>query len=445
MADWQPAAGGGRGLALGGDWEQWQFGPYERFAPLQQRVAEYWLMRTYEPTVRRVLAVLRGIILAKLGSYYHPDQALAEQVNRWLGRIEGGPTRLMGDLLSAMWAGFAVLEPEWELTEREWTIERARLLHPLSFFNRQGGSGEDKGMGIRLDKRSHQVEELTQYPGGYEGQPVTHTRADVVYWPLFQELPEQVYGCSLLDGARRAWFSKVRLEAYWNTYGEKCAMPTPIFRVPQGTTEDANGEEISWAQFLARFWEQVRPGMAVGLPLDPDTPFDISFLQVEGNGEAFAELVRYWKTELYNAMLTPQLVVEEAQHNTRSQTESVLDLFYLLVDGVRGEGHQVMVDQVARPLIIANRGEMDNYGEWRPVPLRNKDLEPLARILENVERARGYMVQRGGFEPADDRKIRETFSELYAPAEEVGNDGGGWRVVRNSSGNGGWRRTRGGM
>ena len=48
-------------------------------------------------------------------------------------------------MLSALWAGYSVVEPVWGM-DGGWYIEDAALLHPLSFFDPQTGAA-----GIKLD------------------------------------------------------------------------------------------------------------------------------------------------------------------------------------------------------------------------------------------------------------------------------------------------------
>jgi len=267
-------AEGARGLTAAGGWERWETGPYNAFPQRRQLVSEFYLMARHDPTIKAALAVLRTLILGRLGSYQHEDDNIRERVEELLGRIEGGVRGTVARLTSAFWAGFAVPELRWAADGREWWVERLDLLHPLTFFNRHGygTEGENRAEGIALDPATGRVETLTQW-GGKEGRESrTLTREQVIYWPANRELREEVYGVSLLQAARPAWFAKVKLGIYWNTFAEKIAMPTPLFRVPHTMiTHPKTSEQVSLATWIMEVYETLKPGMAMAIPGDADS------------------------------------------------------------------------------------------------------------------------------------------------------------------------------
>ena len=419
-ADSGAAPAGGAGKVASAGWEEMEAGPYKKFCPRPQLIAEYWLMRTYEPTAKRVLALLRTLIIKKLGAYQHPNAKVAETVNGLLARVEGGVARIVGDMLSALWAGFAVAEPIWATGASEWWVERVDLLHPLTFFNKNSGLPEERD-GIRLDPKTGKVEKLRQYPMKPGGEGAEFAAADVLYWPMFAELREEVYGASLLAAARRGWFSKTRIENYWNTFAQKAAMPTPVFVVPPGTIKDAAGNEVRIGQLLVDMWERNEPGAGLAIPGSPD--FDVKVMTLvpsDGASTTFERLTSYWKNELFNSMFTPRIVLEEPEHASRAQTGTVLDLYFMLIDGLRLELGTVLVSQLISRLLEHNVGTDVEPGTWGWDELQITDMESLARVFETVERGKAEGMTAGlPFVPADEARRREVFPSLYAPAGEA--------------------------
>lgn len=414
----QPEAGAAKAVVRSKDWESFDVGPYKRFPPHHERVAEYWLMRSYDPTVRMALLVIRTLILSHLGSYRHEDEAVQERVQALLAGIEGGMRAVVGKMLSALWAGFAVLEPTWETTASQWHIQHLDLCHPLTFFNPYRSDGS----GIKLDKESKRVEQVVQFPTSQSGgESVEHDVGDVIYFTLFAELREQVYGASLLQSARAAWYSKTKQQGYWNTFCQKTAMPTPVFFCPPGTTTDPEtGEQVPWAVFLTKFFGSVEPGMAVGIPADPQTDFRLEQLTPTGDGAAFDTILRYWDDQLFLAVLTPQLLMSEPEHGSRAQSETSLDFFLLLLDGIRQELGEVLIDQLVRPLAAYNLGPLEDLGKWGWEPLRTEDLELLAGVFERIQRGIASAAVAGEPLPQADRdKLREVFSDVMALSSEV--------------------------
>jgi hypothetical protein len=410
-------------MDAGAGWEEYTFGPYKRFPERQHLIAEYWLMRTYDPVVKRVLALLRTLICNNAGRYTHPDGRVEETVNSLMARLSGGLDGVMGSMLSALWAGYAVAEKLWATSGSEWWVDRALLLHPVTFFNSMASRPEEKD-GIRLDPKSGQVEKLVQYGRQAGSASVEHKRADVLYWPLFPELREQVYGQSVLASARRAWYSKTMMENYWNTFCQKCAMPVPVFLCPDGTVRDPEtNQDITIGAFMVKQWQKVEPGSAMSLPMrDGLTPEVITLVPSDGASVSFERNANYWVNQLFDSMLTPRIILEEPEHASRAQTGTVLDLYYMMVAGIMQELGTVLVGQLAAPLIAANVGADVEAGSWKWAPLQTSDLEMLARVFETVERGKSQsLMSGGGLSEADDAKLRETFEVIYA---EDGGDTG---------------------
>ena len=410
---------GKSGLVATETWEDWTPGPYNAFCSTKKKTYEFSLMAHKDATVKAALLIVRFLILSKLGSYKHEDEAIQERADDLLGKINGGVKSVMRRLLSALWAGYAVLQPEWQ-TGPEWYISDCDLLHPLTFF-----AANSEKEGIKLDKTAKRVTEVTQYEHDddnftYANKELTLPIAAVIYWPLLQEAREEVYGNSLLEGARRAWFSKIKEENYWNTFTEKCACPTPVFWLPQTSVTDESGEDIPLTKLLVQTYEKLKPGQAVAIPVDPQTEYRMDTIVPTGDGEAFERICKYWDAQLYKAILFPRLLLEEPEHGTRAQSQTSFELVFEILDGIREEMGSVVIDQLVKPLLYYNVGELDNYGEWEFEPFDEADVEMLARIYESVERGKASAVMSGGplLKPDDD-KLRNTFPDVYATPEEI--------------------------
>lgn len=411
------------GQTFQSDWEDWDFGPYRASIPLRDRLIHFFLMKQFDPTVRTALFIVKLMITRRMGEYRNDDDPkLQESVNDLLGRMSGGPKRGMGVLLSALWAGFSVAGKIWGTTATEWWIDRLDLLHPMSFFAKYGG---EDSKGIKLDGDTGTVTEVTQFPSELGEERKVIPASDVVYWPLLQEIREEVYGNSLLEAARRGWFSKVKSEQYWNTFSQKVAFPTPVIWVPQGTiTDSKTGEEMTWAQYIVKFWEDLEPGMLLAIPADPDTPMEAKLLAPQGDGKAFETICDYWDAQLFKSILTPRLLLEEPEHASRAQAATNLELFLLVLEGLRDDLGFTWMEQFVKPLIVHNHGPQENYGEWAWDDLQQKDLDMLAGIFEKLQRglaSNAQAAQAGGrpLYDADEDKLRTEFSAVMASPAEV--------------------------
>lgn len=393
------------------EWQQFDYGPYTRFPSQGQRVFDYWLMSRYDPTAKGALNIIRLMVLQHVGDYDHPDEKIRDAVREMLSPILQ-PT--IQALLSALWAGFAVIEETWAAEPDRWYVASVRLIHPLTLFDPTGREN-----GIVLDD-SGEVIEFQQFAQRLDQDPVKIPRDKCLYWPMHQEAVEEIYGQSMLAPARRAWFAKVKQERFWNTFCEKAAMPTPVFRCPQGVMTTSDGRKLTWAEFYRETWEKLQPGQAIALALDPDTPFDFTTLAPTGNGDAFAKVCEYWDLQLMKAILVPNLLMEEPKFGTRAQAQTMLDMFLLTLEGLCNEMGDVIIRDLVRPLVMYNFGHVDDYGALTWKPFRTDDLEALAGIFERIVRGLSAAASSGvELTEADMTKLREKFGDVLATPEEA--------------------------
>jgi len=415
-AEQKPEAGP-PGAALSGrhapaDWATYEFGPYEKFPDQRQMVMDGYLMGRYDPTIGSALNVLKMLVGSHLGEYEHEDESIQEFVRADFTGLYGGLRRTVGSLLSCLWAGYAVAEKRWQTESNAWHIEALDLLHPLTFFPRLSGSK----MGIALDPKAGRVTEVVQQPWQLGDEPVPFPIEQVLYWPFMQELREEVLGKRLTDRSRRSWYMRVKLETYWGIFQERFAHPTPIFVVPPGQQQDASGQIVSNAQFYSTFLSDLAPGKSLAIEAPEGEYFNFKLLESSVRSDASYERVcNYYNAELWKSVLMSPLLLEEPAHGSRAQASTVLELTTLLVEAIQDELGSMLVDQVAKPLIVYNFGEgVEEFGAWKFQPLQNEDLEFLSTVAERVIRA-------GAIAPtdADEASFREKFAEAgFVSGEE---------------------------
>jgi len=238
----------------------------------------------------------------------------------------------------------------------------------------------------------------------------------VLYWPFMQELREEVLGKRLTDRSRRSWYMRVKLETYWGIFQERFAHPTPIFVVPPGQQQDASGQIVSNAQFYSTFLSDLAPGKSLAIEAPEGEYFNFKLLESSVRSDASYERVcNYYNAELWKSVLMSPLLLEEPAHGSRAQASTVLELTTLLVEAIQDELGSMLVDQVAKPLIVYNFGEgVEEFGAWKFQPLQNEDLEFLSTVAERVIRA-------GAIAPtdADEASFREKFAEAgFVSGEE---------------------------
>lgn len=406
-----PAKNVQTGRVLAYDWAAFDCGPYERLPSDRDAVLDSYLMQRYDPTVGAALTVIKQLICSNLGQYKHEDDATAEWVNAAMNGLRGGLRKTVASLLSCLWAGFAVGEKVWA-TEEMWRIESINLLHPLTFWDRMDGKP-----GIVYDKQAGRVTEVSQMKWNVQDEVVAYPVEQVVYWPFWQELREEVFGKRITDRARRNWYMRSKLEAYWSTFLQYFAAPTPIFRVPKGSQIDPKtGEPISNSAYYSKFIQELGPGNGLAVEAGPEDEFSFDLLESKiGSDRAFETATGYHNSEIFKALLMSPMLLEEPQHGSRAQAGTALDMFLLLVEAIRDELGAVLVEQIAQPMIAYNLGATVEPGEWAFQPIESDDLEMLARCLDLLKRSGAV-----SFADADERQVREKFAETgLVPLDEI--------------------------
>jgi len=412
-------------------WEGFDADPYKEFPGRSKRLLNFYLMQQFDPTIGAAVYIIRRMLINAIGEYHHEQEGIKQFITDALANIEGGFQLAVSRLLTAPVFGVATLEKLWGRTENRWTIDRLELLHPLTYARElYEGSAQaiisGKKEGIALDKQTQRVEEVTQYSGKISEAPVTHKIANLVYWPYNAQFREDVYGNSILEKARRSWYAKVKMEAYWAVLMEKYAVPIPIMPVPEGYHEDpVTGEPVTNALWFANFFEELVAGQALTIEMGTEemAAWKDSLQLLESKAGAAADFdraCRYFDGQLFKAVMMPRLLLEEPEHATRAQAEVNLEFFNLMLQGIQDELNEVLVQQIVAPMVLYNFGEAAGKGEWQAGSFKDDDMELMAQVLLLVRQAQAFAMQAGVDDSADMAKARTGWaSDLLANPEEV--------------------------
>jgi hypothetical protein len=387
---------------LDADWSKFATGPYEKLPTDREAVMDGYLMQRYDPTVGAVLNCIKRLICGNLGTYQHEDDGIAEFINGAVNDIRGGLRRTVASLLSCLWSGFAVAEIVWA-TDATWRIEAVELLHPLTMWDRYDGKP-----GIEYDRKAGRVSQIKQMRQQEPNeQIITYPVEQVVYWPFWQELREEVYGKRLTDRARRNWFMRSNIETYWGLFLKRFAHPTPIFRIPKGFQIGDDGNQITNSEYYSKFIQSLAPGNGIAMEVSAEDTFSFDLLESKvGSDRAYETACQYHNKEIFKALLMSPMLLEEPQHGSRAQSGTAMDMFILLVEAIRSELAEVKVQQIAAPMVKYNYGPNVPVGEWVYPELEANDLEMLSRTLESLQRSGAVSLSE-----SDERSVREHFKE----------------------------------
>lgn len=401
------------GHVLPSDWSKFAPGPYARVPTDREAVFESYLMQRYDPTISAALTVLKQLICSRLGTYKHEDDRITDWVNAALSELRGGLRRTVSNLLSCLWAGFVVAKKNWTVGA-QWRIVGLEVLHPLTFWDRFSGKP-----GIVYNAEAGGVIEVRQMRWKMDDEEVVYPIESVVYWPFMAELREDVFGRRLTDRARRNWYMRAKLETYWSIFLERFASPTLIMKVPAGTQPDPDtGIEVRNSTFYSKFIQSLGPGNGLAVEVSPTEQFEPFFLEASSGGDSFGAAINYHNAECFKSLMMSPLLLEDPQHSSRAQSETSLGLFTMLVEAIREELGEVLVEQICQPMLRYNFAGTPTSGRWEFEPLRSEDLSMVAQILESLNRS-GVVK----FTESDERAVREKFAETgLAALDEISDE-----------------------
>jgi hypothetical protein len=391
------------------EWLQMDYGPYQQFTDPETRIRDFYLMQKYDPAVGAVLTVTTQKLLSRIGEYEHPEERIQTAVRAMLESMHGWSRRILRGVLTSLWAGFSISQVYWDTTATTWTPVGLQTLHPMTFVSPRPYYEPS----IEFDNKTGEPSVFRQWDS--HGNPTLLDPSTILYWPYLRALREDVYGQSLLERVRRAWYTKTALERFWSVWLEKGVYPTPVVEVPPGNIlDEGSGKELSKVEFYQRFFEKQTVGQALVVEAGEGEKPTVNLLETSpGVGDAFELAIKYWEGQTFMGMVYPRLLLAEPEHASRAQAMTMAAEHLLLLTATSEELGEVLVDGLAKRYITYNFGEQESYGAWTWQPFDTPDLLELAEIFQRLTSQ--FMVP---ITPQDQDKIRRVFGDIFVdPAE----------------------------
>lgn len=343
----------------------------------------YWQMFRSDATVKAGVEFIRLSILSRLVGYQNTAFPKVEEfINLALKSMEGALWDVVQDLLSAIWAGFAIAEVTYKPIGTKIGWKSIRVLNPATVY--PGGiETDDKGKIRRVLQRL-----------GQEEIEIPLNRC--VIWSFGSEFGNP-WGNSLLRPAYSPWLMKQVLIRLWNTHLERQATPLGIVALPQA-------EMVVWCPVHQREERNIEAMKHIMEDLHNRNSLiysggaEVRFERMEGKGEMFESAIRYQDNQILRALLIPSLLVTEGEYGTRAQAMVHQEAFQMMLSGIIRELKAVLDEQVFRPLIELNFGELSEWGGVVFKPFADSDYAVWADVLRKL-------TEVGWLSPKDEREI----------------------------------------
>ncbi|MBC7328103.1 DUF935 family protein [bacterium] len=372
--------------------KQRTFIPFSSFSPLPSPLSLYqdeidlpiyWRMIRSDPTVKAGIEFIRLSILSRLIGYQNPSYPDLEKfVNFALQYMEGSLWDVVQDLLSALWAGFAIGEITYKSIENRIVWKRIRVLNPVTIYP-NGIEMNDKGEIKRVVQRI-----------GQEEIEIPLNRC--IIWSFSAEFGNP-WGNSLLRPAYAPWLMKQLLIRLWNTHLERQATPLALITLPQAETPvwcPIHQREERYIEAMKHILEDLPNRNS----LIYSGGAEIRFEKLEGKGEMFESAIRYQDSQILRALLIPTLLVSEGEYGTRAQATVHQEAFQMMISGIIRELKATLDEQLFRRLIELNFGNISDWGGVVFKPFADSDYAIWADVLAKL-------TQVGWLSPINEKEM----------------------------------------
>jgi phage gp29-like protein len=325
-----------------------------------------------DPTVKAGIEFIRLSILSRLAGYQNSSYPKVEEfVKLALQKMEGSLWDVVQDLLSALWAGFSIAEVTYKNLDGKIVWKRIKVLNPTSIYP-DGLELNDKGEILRIVQRI-----------GTEKIELPLKRC--IIWSFSSEF-NNPWGNSLLRPAYSPWLMKQLLIRLWNTHLERQATPFGVVALPQAEMNvwcPVHQREERYIEAMKHIMEDLHNRNSLIYAGGAEVRFE----RLEGKGELFESAIRYYDSQILRALLIPSLLVSEGEYGTRAQAIVHQEAFQMMLSGIIRELKAVLDEQMFRPLIKMNFGELDDWGGVIFKPFADSDYAIWADVLTKLTNA----------------------------------------------------------
>lgn len=325
-----------------------------------------------------------------------PDWEVTRFVADQIAGVEGSAHRALKDILLALDYGYSVTEKVFGTVESgEWQghvgLLALKTRHPRGFLFHTNLHGNLERVEQDATPRNIEV-----------------PREKVVIWSYQMEFGNW-YGCSDLEAAYRAWWSKDNAYRWLNMLLERYGVP-PMFA--QYNPQKYNTTQINDLFTNLKRLQAATSGV-IPRPSKDDLDFYTPQLAREG-AQTFRLALQQFDLDIARGLLVPTLIGVTPDESTGSlaRSQQHFDAFLMVIDELqRLVADEAVNDQIVRQLVDLNFATGGVYPQFR---FREIDKEVRADLLTAWGTLTGMAVVRSGAD--DEDHIRKMMG--FPPAAE---------------------------
>jgi len=366
--------------AVGGPWRS-----HSERSPDEHVPTHYTKLLERYGHARMALRFTKNQICSLIGDYQHPDERIADGVRFALDAMQGTFRGMVGHVLDALWYGYDVEEKVWDNAPPNefalaWYYTKIKPTQPESWYPK----------GLVTDDFGNLKELIQWRDRGDAENKLDLIRA--IHWAY--EGRNSVWGLAAARAANKWLETRNDAHDMWRIGMERLSAPIVVDIEPQGEVLNRDtGQRISYTEMAADGWNKmtaggvlVREASVLDAGADGSTSIllpQMTVLRGDGWTQEFENYCDYAAREIYIAVGIPPLLVMEPEHASRAHTETIAIVTALMLAPIAETFvEDVLIDQVVRPLVIANYGEQETYGD-SPVTLPIDEAET-AQVVRDL-------------------------------------------------------------
>lgn len=333
-----------------------------------------------DETCRYGFEILKHSVMSRIGEYVHENSKITDFINEQFESMYGSIQTVVEELMSAVWSGYSVGEIICDLNSDGVRLTDIQFLHPktVEFELHTEGTQKNRVKSVRQ-----------RYAGLLSG---TESSIPVEKLIIYTHQPEfgNPYGLSRFKSIHPVWHIKNNLLSFWARTLEKYATPTAKLTMEsvEGEIEDENGERMSLLEYGSRILQSLQTGS--GVVLTPGLVLEFLQTQRPLGDDFFKAIDEYCNKMTFRGMLTPSLIADKSGTGSYSQSQTHFEAFLFVIDKLRREIIEVLLDQLIRKLIMWNFGIQKSWGNFQFKEFK-PDVGKLLSEIVGTATTQGYL------------------------------------------------------
>jgi hypothetical protein len=376
-----------------------------------------------DETVSACLDFIQLAISSRIGEYCHDDPEIQEFVRLNFELLDGSTYSLYKSLLSMLWAGFACIEINTVFNGSKlwlYSLDEIPADTVLFHINQERGSLDYAKIDCII--QNYSLPNETKIPI----EKCIYIKNDMPGVSSYDP-----YGVSRIKCIYSVLKNKFKLLKDWANALEKFGSPIIKYQLENGkkkvvnpdypaksSEKTATAEELAEAQILQQ--DKLK-----GWVYDKSSNIDLEFPPSE-LGKNFRDAVEYYNRMIMRGLLIPSLVLDNGDVGSYSLGSKHFELWQMSIDSITTNITETLLEQLIRPLIIANFGAVDSFGRFQ-LNETKEELNAWADMynkiaslnvidynsIDDVNTIRGNV----GLDPLDEDQIGELQAQGEAYAE----------------------------